>query len=122
MAAAIHSWQDLAKAKRDSILESIPKEWLIGPIPSVEAQRDVTGDYICKMLSTSEIEITETDATGIVNKIASGEWSAEEVTRAFCHRAVLAHQLVFTTRAAPDPRNPSVVNRRLGQLFVRNIL
>ena len=122
MAAAIQSWQNLAKAKRDSILESIPKEWLIGPIPSVETQRDVTGDYICKTLSNSEIEITETDATGIVNKIASGEWSAEDVTRAFCHRAALAHQLVLTTRAAPDLRNPPVVNRRLGQLFIRDVL
>lgn len=31
---------------------------------------------------------------GIAEKVASGKWSAVEVTKAFCHRAALAHQLV----------------------------
>jgi len=89
------NWHNVATAKRDSIHQSFPKEWLIGAIPSAESQRDVTGDYICKFLSDTEIKITETDAVGIVQKTSSGDWTAEDVTRAFCHRAAVAHQLVI---------------------------
>lgn len=53
----------------------------------------MTGAFIQKSLSKEEIEITETDAVGIVEKISAGTWTAEEVTGAFCHRASLAHQL-----------------------------
>lgn len=95
MAAGAQGWENIAKAKRDSIRESFPKEWLIGSIPTAETQRDVTGDYICKFLSNAEIKITETDAVGIVQRTSSGDWTAEDVTRAFCHRAAVAHQLVL---------------------------
>ncbi len=94
MATKTETWQDKAKSKRDSILNSIPTEWRINSIPSAEEQRDVTGKYIQQFLSTNEIEITETDAVDIVEKTSTGEWSAEEVIKAFCHRASLAHQLV----------------------------
>lgn len=90
------SWQELAAAKRESILQSIPVKWrLPGEIPSVQQQRDVTGSYIHQFLSAKEIEITETDAVDIVAKTSVGEWTAVEVTEAFCHRASLAHQLVY---------------------------
>ena len=95
MTAEAQDWQKIAKAKRDSILESFPKEWLIGSVSTAESQRDVTGDYICKFLSEAEIKITETDAVGIVQRTSSGDWTAEDVTRAFCHRAAVAHQLVI---------------------------
>jgi hypothetical protein len=95
MAASENGWESLAKAKRDAILHSIPDKWRIkGSIPSVEERRDVTGKFIWQYLSKPEIEITETDAVGIVNNIASGKWSALEVAESFCHRASLAHQLV----------------------------
>lgn len=89
------SWQSLAAEKRDSILKAIPDKWIItGKIPSVLDQPDVTGPFIRQFLSSREIEITETDAVGIVAKTTIGEWSAVEVTEAFCHRASVAHQLV----------------------------
>jgi amidase len=95
MSTESSGWKASAKSKRDAILNSIPEKWRIkGVIPSVAEQRDVTGDYIWQYLSKPEIEITETDATGIVKNIASGQWTATEVTEAFCHRASLAHQLV----------------------------
>ncbi|KAI4162301.1 MAG: hypothetical protein LQ342_004015 [Letrouitia transgressa] len=90
----ILSWNELAKVKRESIAKAIPQEWRIEIIPSSEEQRDVTGHYIHQYLSPKEIEITESDALDIVGKTSIGTWSAEEVTRAFCHRASLAHQLV----------------------------
>lgn len=87
------TWEILAREKREAVNALIPKQWLLDSIPSAEEQRDVT-TYIRQFLSQREIEITETDAVGIVRKTTSGTWKAKEVTEAFCHRAALAHQLV----------------------------
>ncbi|KAL8924465.1 MAG: hypothetical protein Q9172_002676 [Xanthocarpia lactea] len=93
MAAETQSWQNLAKAKLESINESIPTGWRLASIPRNEEQRDVTGDYVRQYLSEKEIEITEAIAPTIVERTSTGHWTAEAVTRAFCHRASLAHQL-----------------------------
>ncbi|KAL4810834.1 amidase signature domain-containing protein [Aspergillus unguis] len=88
-------WKPLADAKRQSILDAIPAKWRIQePIPSATDLHDVSGSYIEQFLTPREIEITELDAYGIAEKTTTGEWSAVEVTQAFCHRASLAHQLV----------------------------
>jgi hypothetical protein len=111
-------WEALAKAKRDSLTDLIPKPWLLSsPVPS--EQRDATGTYIQQFLSSREIEITETDAVGIVKKTTTGEWKAREVTEAFCHRAALAHQMVTSPFGLHhDPQLTSVV----GQLSTRDFL
>jgi len=89
------AWQTLAKEKREAINALIPDKWLLKSVlPSVEERRDVTGVYIQQFLSPKEIQITETDAVGIVAKTTTGTWKALEVAEAFCHRAALAHQLV----------------------------
>lgn len=90
----VADWTTAATTKRDAILNSIPQEWRIAKIPSASEQKDVTGEYVQQFLDKKEIEITETDAVDIANKVAAGEWSAVDVTKAFCHRAALAHQLV----------------------------
>lgn len=95
------SWQSTARVKFESIGDSIPDHWRLATFPSSEEQRDVTGVYICSFLSQREIEITEKDASGIVEKTASGQWTAEEVIKAFCHRASLAHQLVNPSEREP---------------------
>jgi hypothetical protein len=89
------SWKDLAQKKRNAILDSIPAKWRVeqSKLPSNEEQRDVTG-YIQQFLSKREVEITETDVVGIARETSTGNWTATEVTEAFCHRASLAHQLV----------------------------
>ncbi|KAG9994692.1 amidase, partial [Aureobasidium melanogenum] len=87
-------WRQIAAEKRDSVLALIPEEWRIPAPPSAEEQRDVTGKFIQQYLDPREIEITETEATEIVNKTSSGQWTAVEVTKAFCHRSAVAHQLV----------------------------
>jgi amidase len=88
-------WKLYAAQKRNSILELIPPAWKLPvAVPSPLEQKDVTGDYIRQFLTSREIEITETDAVGIVQKTTTGVWTALEVTEAFCHRAALAHQLV----------------------------
>lgn len=88
------TWKEVAQAKRKSIRAGIPEKWLLSSIPSVQEQKDVTGKYIQQFLTEREVEITETDAVGIVAKTTRGAWTAREVTEAFCHRAALAHQLV----------------------------
>jgi amidase len=89
------NWEAIAKQKRDAVNSLIPKAWLLPtPIPPASEQRDVTGKYIQQFLSSREIEITETDAVGIVKQTTSGNWKAREVAEAFCHRAALAHQMV----------------------------
>lgn len=93
-------WKILAKEKRDSVNALIPKSWLLPyPLPSASEQRDVTGKYIQQFLTPGEIEITETDAVGIVKNTTSGAWKAREVAEAFCHRAALAHQMVSSLSA-----------------------
>lgn len=87
-------WRQIAAEKRDSVLALIPEEWRIPAPPSAEEQRDVTGKFIQQYLDPKEIEITETEATEIVKKTSSGQWTAVEVTKAFCHRSAVAHQLV----------------------------
>ena len=87
------SWQERAQEKREAILAAIPKEWHIEN-PPIEKQVDVSGKYVQQYLTQREIEITETTADEIVKYTVSGRWKAEEVARAFCHRAALAHQLV----------------------------
>lgn len=87
-------WEEIAKQKRESVEALIPPQWRIPSPPSREEQRNVTGDYIHQFLTPEEIQITETDAVGIAARTTKGQWSAEIVTTAFCHRAALAHQLV----------------------------
>lgn len=87
-------WKEIAQAKAKSVNDLVPKEWRLEKIPAPEEQRDVTGSYIQRFLDKKEIEITETDAVGIVKQTSSGAWSAVEVAKAFCHRAAIAHQLV----------------------------
>jgi amidase len=88
-------WQQRAQEKRSSINALLPKEYLIDKVPSAKEQRDVTGKYTHQFLTEREIEITETSADEITKHTVSGSWSAVEVTKAFCHRAALAHQLVL---------------------------
>lgn len=86
-------WKLLADEKRAAILAALPKEWLIPNPPSIEDQVDVT-QYIKQFLTPDEIDITQCAADEIAKRVAQGTYTAEAVTRAFCHRAALAHQLL----------------------------
>jgi amidase len=95
------TWRTQGEAKRQAILNAIPEKWqLQDPVPPATELRDVTG-YIRQYLTDREIEITETDAVDITAQTTTGNWSAVEVTEAFCHRAALAHQLVRSNEYSP---------------------
>lgn len=81
--------------KRASQASAIPAAWKLPMIPSVETGFNVL-EYIrsLSLLSPKEEYITETtDASILLEKLATGELSSVEVTTAFCKRAALAHQL-----------------------------
>lgn len=90
------SWQEIVADKKARQLASIPKEWILSgaSIPPPD-QLDVSGfPEACGLLSPREIDITNSLVDILLPKLASGEWSAVEVTTAFSKRAVIAHQLV----------------------------
>ena len=89
-------WTDIAAKAQTRLINSIPREWRIphDKLPK-DDQLDVTSfPQKSGLLSDEEIRITESFATEIVGAVAAGEWTAEEVTRAFCKRAAIAHQVV----------------------------
>lgn len=89
------NYETIAESKAKAILNGIPEHWRLNiAVPVAEKQRDITGKYIQQFLTASEVEITETDAVGILEHTTTGKWSARDVTEAFCHRAAIAHQLV----------------------------
>jgi amidase len=91
-----HKWEKIAAAKRAALAESIPKEYRIPQqqLPS-ESQLDVTvWPKESGWFSPEELEITDSTASQILQKLASKAWSSEKVTRAFCKRAAAAQQLV----------------------------
>lgn len=94
-------WETIAKRARQKVVDDIPAEWKIpqDQLPGDDVT-DVTGiPATCGILDQQELAITESLATDIVAKIAQGEWKAEDVTRAFCKRAAIAHQLVCCENA-----------------------
>jgi amidase len=90
-------WEEIAQAKRDTLKLTIPNEWLIPEnIKPPDNQLDVTRfPQESGWFSPKELEITSSSATDLLGKLATGEWSSEEVTSAFCKRASAAQQLVL---------------------------
>lgn len=96
-------WEDISTKAKEVLRRSIPEEWRISEdkLPP-DDQKDVT-DFPakCGLLNDNELKITDSYATEIVARIATGEWKAEDVTRAFCKRAAIAHQLVLVVGPSP---------------------
>ena len=87
------TWQELAANKKKAQEQSIPKEWLITTPP--ESQLDVTRvPEECGLLSSKELEITNSDVPTLLAKLVSASWSSVDVTLAFYKRASVAHQVV----------------------------
>lgn len=93
---ASSTWQDISTRAKQKVLNDIPSEWKIPkeqfPADNVQDATEIAGS--CGILDSKEIEITEANATVILEKVKGKKWKAEEVARAFCKRAAIAHQLV----------------------------
>jgi amidase len=86
-------WTHLVAEKKQRQLKSIPQDWLVSPPP--DSTLDVTGfPETCGLLNARDIEITNTLTDVLLEKLASGAWTAVDVTTAFYKRAIVAHQLV----------------------------
>lgn len=96
------SWEKIAADRRAQLGEQIPPEYRIPKdILPPEDQLDVTQfPKSSGWFSGKELEITGSSASGILQKIASKSWSAEEVAKAFCKAAAAAHQLVRSATIA----------------------
>jgi amidase len=91
-----NTWEKVAEAKRAALAASIPQEYRI-PTQQLppESQLDVTSwPKDSGWFSSEELEITDSTASEILQKVALKSWSSEKVARAFCKRAAAAQQLV----------------------------
>ncbi|CAH0023853.1 unnamed protein product [Clonostachys rhizophaga] len=86
------AWEDVAAEKKSRIDGSIPQEWLIKGLQG----DDNAMDYPARsgILSPKELQLTNSSAVDLVNKMAAGELTSVSVTTAFCKRAAIAHQTV----------------------------
>lgn len=93
---ATHSWETKSQISRDILEKSIQKQWLIptDKLPSPDRTNVLDVPRESGILTERELEITMTDATGLVESMAKGKWTAEEVTIAFLKRATIGHQLL----------------------------
>ena len=90
------SWQEKAAAKRASILAQIPSEWRLAKadIESAEKQRVLAGPFMERLLDKETISIINQDTVSLVKALETRIYSSEQVTKAFCKAAAVAHQIV----------------------------
>ena|ERR1700753_240017 len=97
---AIKDYKTLSLEKLSANAAKIPKAWKLPSkyLENVNANSHLSVldvPRICGILSEEEIDITENyDATSLLEKIASRQFSSYDVVLAFCKRAAIAHQLV----------------------------
>ncbi len=89
------NWEKIAEAKRVALAQSISTEYRIPKdLLPPDSQLDVTPwPQQSGWFTEKELEITGSNASGILQKIASKAWTSADVTKAFCKRAAAAHQL-----------------------------
>jgi hypothetical protein len=101
----------LIEEKRAGNLAKIPTEWLlpgdcgISPDDINSSSRRCVLDIprSCGILSDQELKLTEDyDATDLIGLMRDGAVKSEEVVKAFCKRAAVAHQLVWRLRLPPE--------------------
>lgn len=86
-------WGKLATEKQASTLKCIPKEWILERIPSAKEEPN-SAVFLDKVLPDDEVVITNKPLHVLASEISKGQLTAISVTKAFCHRAALAHQLL----------------------------
>lgn len=110
------NWEKIAAAKRAALAEQIPSEYRVPKdLLPPDSQLDVTQwPKESGWFSKEELEITDSTASRILEKIASKSWSSEQVTKAFCKRAAAAQQLV---QQASTDLSKHLVNKMADQLL-----
>lgn len=98
---AIPEWQGKAERKRAEAAAKIPMEWrlpdeILDTISQNSTRSVIDVPRKCGLLTKQEISITEdSDATDLLELLASGALTSVAVTTAFCKRAAIAQQLTY---------------------------
>lgn len=102
-------WRAAAAAKREQLYNSIPKDHLLPfHLATVAASSELLPEdsrvLSCGILNALDIEITSLEEPSILlARIASKQYSAVQVTTAFCKRASIAQQCITClTEYFPD--------------------
>ncbi|KAH9903555.1 amidase [Xylariomycetidae sp. FL2044] len=101
-----NNWEAIAAKKRQDLWDSIPEEWRVpAHLLPPDTQDDVTTfPETSGWFTEEELAITNRTALELLPRLASGELKSETVTRAFCKRAVAAHQLTNCLSETCFPR------------------
>lgn len=100
-------WKTIVASKVQARDAAIPTSWAV---PKTDLL-DVTGiPRACGILSEAEIRITESPARVLLEGLLDRTLTSEDVTRAFCKRAAIAHQLVRGSLGGEDSRAERQVN------------
>lgn len=93
---SVGEWQTLAQKCVDIQQNSIPKQWLVlsNLLPPKSQHVVVDTPKTTGSLTALELEITQQDARGLLDRYRSGTWSVRQVVTAFLKRATLGQQLV----------------------------
>ncbi|KAJ5082714.1 hypothetical protein N7532_011757 [Penicillium argentinense] len=118
MASSQPQYVAIAERKQAELAAAIPAEWQLpahlipaGMLSPAESITEGPKQYgrvnvmniprTCGILTAKELEITENyDVRGLVSAMTERKLKAEDVTRAFCKRAAVSHQL---TRCLTEP-------------------
>ncbi|KAL0934941.1 fatty-acid amide hydrolase (amidase) [Colletotrichum truncatum] len=92
---SVAPWELASAKKRKALLSTFPSEWCVPKhLLPPESQKDVTTwPETSGWFTETELAITNSTAAELLPKLASGHLKSSDVTRAFCKRAVAAHQL-----------------------------
>lgn len=90
------TWQDKAATKVAKTRAKIPEKWILqeSDLEDAKKQRKLSGPFIERFLDDGEVAIIRNDTVPLLAKIKSGEYTALEVTLAFCKTAAIALQIV----------------------------
>lgn len=90
------TWETIATNAQQSVLDAIPAKWRLSAEhkdPSIEDKTSIPRK--CGLLTPTQLAITESSATELVEKLRTRTLSSVEVVEAYCARAAIAHQLVW---------------------------
>lgn len=96
---SIGQWSALSQKCIDIQRKSLPAQWAL-PVDKLAAKssEDITSlPKTSGILSDLELQITEQDAGGIIQKYLSGDWTVRQVTTAFLKRATIGQQMASSS-------------------------
>lgn len=83
------TWQQICHREQQHRASLIPPQWIIDK----ESLPSNVNSIPQQHLTPKELQITNSPTLAILENLQTRQWSAYEVTNAFCHRAAIAHQL-----------------------------